>query len=96
MIRRITTALVFAASCQLVMADQAFDALMAKANSGDTYSQYQVAEAFYLGKGAPQDYKQAALWYKKAAEDGEEVESQYSLGVMYARGEGLIVYMAMV
>ena len=43
---------------------------------------------YRFGKGVPQDDKQAAHWYRKAAEQGE-LNSQYNLGVMYANGEGV-------
>ncbi len=36
----------------------------------------------------PQDYAQAALWYRKAAEQGDDI-AQYSLGTLYYNGQGL-------
>jgi TPR repeat protein len=35
-----------------------------------------------------QDYKQAAHWFTKAAEQGH-AKAQYNLGSMYAKGEGV-------
>ena len=36
----------------------------------------------------PEDYAEAARWYRKAAEQGH-VAAQFMLGVMYAIGEGV-------
>ena len=38
------------------------------------------------GRGVLKDYKQAAAWYRKAAEQGDS-GAQFNLGVMYALGE---------
>ena len=40
------------------------------------------------GQGVPQDYAQAALWYRKAAEQGYAV-AQYNLGRLYDDGRGV-------
>ena len=40
------------------------------------------------GHGVPMDYKQAAAWYLKAAEQGM-LDAQYNLGVMYSNGQGV-------
>ena len=40
------------------------------------------------GRGVPQDYAEAAKWYRRAAEQGN-ANSQYNLGVMYAEGQGV-------
>ena len=40
------------------------------------------------GRGVPQDYTQAALWYRKAAEQGN-AEAQYDLGALYVKGQGV-------
>jgi TPR repeat protein len=40
------------------------------------------------GRGVPQDYAEAAKWYKLAAEQGDAL-AQYNLGLSYARGEGV-------
>jgi hypothetical protein len=40
------------------------------------------------GAGVPQDYAQAALWYRKAAEQGD-AEAQWSLGGLYLGGHGV-------
>ena len=40
------------------------------------------------GRGVPQDFVEAARWFRLAAEQGM-AEAQASLGNMYARGEGV-------
>ena len=40
---------------------------------------------YHNGLGVPQDYKQAIVWFTKAAEQGHAV-AQYNLGVMYHNG----------
>ena len=40
------------------------------------------------GQGVPQDYAQAAAWYRKAADQGI-AQAQSSLGRMYANGQGV-------
>jgi TPR repeat protein len=43
---------------------------------------------FANGKGADQDYAQAAEWYRKAAAQSHPL-AQFNLGVMYAHGQGV-------
>ena len=40
------------------------------------------------GNGVPQNYTEAAKWYRKAAELGD-VEAQLYVGRMYANGQGV-------
>src|SRR5258705_10251571 len=40
------------------------------------------------GKGVPQDYSEAMIWFQRAAEQGHSVAKLY-LGVMYAEGRGV-------
>ena len=44
--------------------------------------------AYDNGKGVPQDYAQAAAWYRKAAEQGH-ADAQFNLGTMYESGQGV-------
>ena len=55
---------------------------------GDSNAQYQLGAIFYQGKGVQQDYTQAFLWYRRAAQQGH-ADAQYSLGNMYLMGEGI-------
>lgn len=43
---------------------------------------------FETGRGVPQNYTEAALWYRRAAEQGNSF-AQYSLGLLYDRGHGV-------
>jgi hypothetical protein len=43
---------------------------------------------YYMGWGVPQDYAQAAVWWRKAAEQGV-AEAQYNLGLLYNKGRGV-------
>ncbi len=40
------------------------------------------------GKGVPEDYKQAIIWYTKAAEQGF-ASAQAMIGFMYVQGKGV-------
>ncbi|NOR50781.1 MAG: hypothetical protein GQ530_07105, partial [Desulfuromonadales bacterium] len=55
---------------------------------GDSTAQLQLATLYYQGKGVKQDYAQAFLWYRRAAQQGNS-DAQYSLGNMYLMGEGI-------
>jgi len=50
--------------------------------------QYYVGLAYEWGHGIPEDYGRAALWYRKAADQGF-APAQSSLGVMYGIGQGV-------
>jgi TPR repeat protein len=56
--------------------------MIVKAERGDLSSQYNLGVRFYRGDGTPQDLKQAAFWYEKAATQGS-VEAQYMAGYLY-------------
>jgi TPR repeat protein len=43
---------------------------------------------YYFGLGVPQNYKQAAQWYLKAADKGNN-NAMYNLGGMYEKGRGV-------
>jgi TPR repeat protein len=69
--------------------------LMAKANSGDAASQVLVAEAYAAGNGIArtsrqlaEDYKQAATWYRKAAEQGN-LSGELQLAALFRDGRGV-------
>ena len=75
-------------------------ALLAKASAGDVTAEFQVADAYAAGKGAPReprqlaaDYKQAAAWYQKAAEQGN-IPAQIHLADLYRDGRGVTRDMA--
>ena len=57
-------------------------------NDDSAKAYYQIGYMYDHGEGVPQDGKEAAAWYLKAAEKGH-VKSQYRLGLMYASGFGV-------
>jgi hypothetical protein len=62
--------------------------LMEQAKAGDKVAQYKLGYDYYLGRGIAQDYAQAAVWWKKAAEQGY-ADAQNNLGVLYNSGKGV-------
>jgi hypothetical protein len=62
--------------------------LLAKANAGDAAAQVLVADAYAGGKDSKPDYKQAAVWYRKAADQGN-VGAEVHLADLYRDGRGL-------
>ena len=61
-------------------------ALEKDAQDGNLQAQNNLGVQYYLGRKRPQDYKNAADWFTKAAEKGFAV-SQYNLGIMYLHGK---------
>lgn len=55
---------------------------------GDARSQYKRGLRYYLGRGIQRDYAQAALWFRKAAEQSH-AGAQFHLGVLYEQGRGI-------
>lgn len=60
---------------------------MAKANAGDSAAQVEVGESYSEGKGVARDPKQAAAWYRKAA-DQSSVAGEIHLAELYRDGAG--------
>ncbi len=80
--------LTFPAESQTKTPDSGVQALMARANAGDTAAQVELGRAYEDGKGVQQDDEMAAQWFRKAADHGD-ARAQNSLGVMYALGRGV-------
>jgi len=55
------------------------------AAEGNSNAQFDLASAFYVGRGVPKDYAYAFKWFKKASEQGH-TESQFNLAQMYRQG----------
>jgi TPR repeat protein len=51
----------------------------------DPQAQFNRGNEYWYGNGVPQDYAQAANWFRKSAEQGY-AEAQYHLGQMLAIG----------
>jgi TPR repeat protein len=58
------------------------------ADCEDAEVQFKFGLKFANGKGAAQDYAQAAAWYRKAAAQNHFL-AQFNLGMMYAHGQGV-------
>ena len=58
------------------------------AAQGDIAAQNDLGHKYYFGQDVPQDYAEAAQWYKKAAKQGDYV-AQCQIGEMYRDGEGV-------
>jgi hypothetical protein len=70
-------------------------AVQAKATAGDAAAQVKLGEAYATGNGAPRDtrqltadYKQAAGWYRKAADQGN-LAAEVHLADLYRDGRGV-------
>src|SRR5262250_3082008 len=62
--------------------DDDFDTIRWSAAAGDARAQFVLANHYYGGIGVSQDYRQALLWYSKAANQGF-APAQTQLGSMY-------------
>ena len=69
-------------------AEDDFDAVKKAAEQGNAVAQTKLGLMFTMGEGVPEDYTEAASWFRKAAEQGHAF-AQYNLGVMYANGDGV-------
>lgn len=66
----------------------AFDEFRPLAISGDAVAQYWLGVMYAKGQGVPQDDKQAASWYLKAALQ-DETRAQFAIAEMYREGVGV-------
>ena len=62
--------------------------LKQKALSGDAKAEYSLGMSYLSGAGVPQDYRQAATWFRKAAAQGS-ADAEFGLGYLYEQGKGL-------
>ena len=53
-----------------------------EAKQGNAASQFNLGLMYYLGKGAPKDYKQAEHWFRRAAEQGDVDGAEQSRGIV--------------
>jgi len=58
------------------------------AERGTATAQAYLGFMFETGRGVPQNYTEAAHWYRRAAEQGDSL-AQYSLGLLYDKGQGV-------
>jgi hypothetical protein len=66
----------------------AVDVMAASAARGDATAQYNMGERYYLGSVVPQDYAEAARWFRLSAEQGHQL-ARTSLGAMHESGKGV-------
>ncbi len=66
---------------------KAIEWLKRAAYMGDVTSQKKLASYYAVGENVEQDLAQSLIFYEKAANAGDS-ESQYQLGLLYARGIG--------
>jgi TPR repeat protein len=62
--------------------------LQALARRGNARAQTMLGFAYATGRGVPQNYRVAVIWYRRAAERGNPT-GQYFLGLMYDHGQGV-------
>ena len=62
--------------------------LEAKAEGGDAVAQHRLGVVYAKGQTVKQDYKQAAKWYRLAADQGLG-RAQSALGELYETGQGV-------
>jgi TPR repeat protein len=55
---------------------------------GNAAAQYNLGRCYYYDEGVAEDTVEAAKWYRKAAEQGDD-EAQHNLGVCYEYGRGV-------
>ena len=72
----------------LTVTAQDLDDLLPLAKAGHAEAQNSLGDMYYYGEGVPQDYGEAAKWYRLAAEQGHD-EAQNNLGNMYYEGNGV-------
>ena len=84
----VLTILAIAVASMPVFAEQALADLRARAEQGDADAQYTLALRYDYGEGVPQDYAEAARWYRLAAEQGD-ASAMTNLGIRYASGWGV-------
>lgn len=69
-------------------ASELWGSLQRLAKTGYVEAQFEIATLYVEGLGIPQNYKQAAFWFSKAADQGH-VKSSQILGDLYATGYGV-------
>ncbi len=61
-----------------MIARQSVSEITKAANQGDADAQYRLGLRYFSRKGVRRNYTKAALWFRKAAEQGN-VHAQYQL-----------------
>ncbi len=66
----------------------ALKAWTVSANRGDAEGQYFLGQLYAQGRGAPQDFAKAALWFGESASQGYS-HGQFALGYLSEHGRGV-------
>jgi TPR repeat protein len=67
----------------------AYKEILPLARAGNTDAEHLLGLMYYMGRGVPQDYKEALFWHRKAAVKGK-ADAQYVVGAMYYTGNAVI------
>lgn len=67
----------------------AYKEILPLAKAGNTDAEHLLGLMYYMGRGVPQDYKEALFWHRKAAVKGK-ADAQYVVGAMYYTGNAVI------
>lgn len=65
-----------------------FNSLSQAADQGDAEAQFKIGNMYVGRQALPEDYAEAAKWYRKAAEQ-RHAKAQSQLGLMYVIGQGV-------
>ena len=68
--------------------DRLLDFVRNRAERGNVEAQSALAYMYATGRNAPQDYVEAARWFRRAADQGD-ADAQVQLGLSYATGRGV-------
>jgi uncharacterized protein len=68
--------------------DRAVSACRHLANKGNAGAQFNLGLMYDTGQGVPQNYAEAAKWYRRSATQGD-ADAQLNLGLMYNEGHGV-------
>ncbi len=68
--------------------DKRFKQWLAKAQTGDSFSQYSLGNAYLRGNEVSINQSKAVHWFNQAAKQGH-AKSQYKLGYLYYSGKGV-------
>ncbi|MFZ4875275.1 tetratricopeptide repeat protein [Janthinobacterium sp. Mn2066] len=67
----------------------AYKEILPLAKAGNPDAEHLLGLMYYMGRGLPQDYKQAMFWHRKAADQGK-ADAQYVVGAMYYTGNSVL------
>ena len=68
--------------------DDSIEAIRTRANAGDADAQNTLGGMYADGRGVPEGFGEALLWWRKAVEQGH-ADAQFNLGAMYRTGKGV-------